>query len=176
MMTVNRFRKVEERSRVCVKLRLVPHFSRRAELGVFSVDFLQGFEENGSHLFHAVMNIDGIQVPGKTGPHLVSLSLSGFLLTVTHTCQFDSTERTSLGEEENASKKEATRSFVGSSKLWFLRPSLAVNAVRLVCSLFRISSPLSACKPSCALLCPSLSAKTFPIPLSEARENSFSPF
>ncbi|GAA5877816.1 hypothetical protein JCM16303_000248 [Sporobolomyces ruberrimus] len=29
-----------------------------------------GFEENGSHLFHAVMNIDGIQVPGKTGPHL----------------------------------------------------------------------------------------------------------
>ncbi|GAA5831607.1 hypothetical protein JCM3766R1_004950 [Sporobolomyces carnicolor] len=29
-----------------------------------------GFEENGSHLFHAVMSINGIQVPGKTGTHL----------------------------------------------------------------------------------------------------------
>ncbi|GAA5997711.1 hypothetical protein JCM5350_008025 [Sporobolomyces pararoseus] len=29
-----------------------------------------GFEENGNHLFHAVMTIDGIQVPGKTGVHL----------------------------------------------------------------------------------------------------------
>ncbi|GAA5840348.1 hypothetical protein JCM5353_002790 [Sporobolomyces roseus] len=29
-----------------------------------------GFEENGSHLYHALMKIDGIQVPGKTGAHL----------------------------------------------------------------------------------------------------------
>lgn len=36
-----------------------------------------GFEEGGQHLFHAMMTIDGVQVPGKTGEHLVSrLSLS----------------------------------------------------------------------------------------------------
>ncbi|GAA6014579.1 hypothetical protein JCM11491_004547 [Sporobolomyces phaffii] len=29
-----------------------------------------GFEENGSHLFHAVLTIDGVSVPGKTGAHL----------------------------------------------------------------------------------------------------------
>ncbi|GAA5905623.1 DUF3421 domain-containing protein [Sporobolomyces salmoneus] len=29
-----------------------------------------GFEENGSHLFHAVISIDGCSVPGKTGSHL----------------------------------------------------------------------------------------------------------
>ncbi|GAA5821793.1 hypothetical protein JCM10212_005331 [Sporobolomyces blumeae] len=29
-----------------------------------------GFEESGEHLFHAVMEINGIMVPGKTGQHL----------------------------------------------------------------------------------------------------------
>ncbi|BGP04009.1 DUF3421 domain-containing protein [Rhodotorula toruloides] len=29
-----------------------------------------GFEEGGQHLFHAIMTIDGVRVPGKTGEHL----------------------------------------------------------------------------------------------------------
>ncbi len=32
-----------------------------------------GYEENGAKLYHAVATIHGIRVPGKTGPHLVSL-------------------------------------------------------------------------------------------------------
>ena len=35
-----------------------------------------GYESNGEKLFHAIGNINGIDVPGKTGRHLVSWSLT----------------------------------------------------------------------------------------------------
>ena len=35
-----------------------------------------GYEANGEKLFHAIGNINGIDVPGKTGRHLVSRSLT----------------------------------------------------------------------------------------------------
>lgn len=35
-----------------------------------------GCEATGQHLFHALVNINGVKVPGKTGSHLVRLSLA----------------------------------------------------------------------------------------------------
>ena len=34
-----------------------------------------GYESGGEKLYHALGNIDGVDVPGKTGTHLVSGSL-----------------------------------------------------------------------------------------------------
>jgi hypothetical protein len=31
-----------------------------------------GYEQNGAQLYHAYAHIDGVDVPGKTGEHLVS--------------------------------------------------------------------------------------------------------
>ncbi|KAF9267707.1 hypothetical protein L218DRAFT_954898 [Marasmius fiardii PR-910] len=35
-----------------------------------------GYEEDGSKLYHAVVNVQGVRVPGKTGPHLGGCNVS----------------------------------------------------------------------------------------------------
>jgi hypothetical protein len=39
-----------------------------------------GYEANGARLYHAYARIDGVDVPGKTGTHLVSYSGLRFLI------------------------------------------------------------------------------------------------
>ena len=40
-----------------------------------------GYEEHGGKLYHALGTVNGVKVPGKTGEHLVRLSLSHDILT-----------------------------------------------------------------------------------------------
>ena len=39
-----------------------------------------GYEEGGEALFHAMAVVDGVNVPGKTGVHLVRAFIDGFVL------------------------------------------------------------------------------------------------
>jgi len=45
-----------------------------------------GYEESGEKLYHALVHINGIHVPGKTGHHLggANVALGGYEHTVSH--------------------------------------------------------------------------------------------
>jgi hypothetical protein len=44
-----------------------------------------GYEDNGGHLFHAYVNIHGVDVPGKTGEHLVRTVAATVFIQLTST-------------------------------------------------------------------------------------------